>query len=62
MTAIDKFFQQIFKANKKFVEDRWAEWQAVIQETLKADLEKKYPDGFKDFLVEKIEIEIENSK
>lgn len=58
MDSINKFFHEIFKANKQFALERWDEWQAYVGETLKADVEKKYPDGFKDFLVEKLEEEI----
>lgn len=61
MDAINKFFYEIFKANKKFAEEKWGEWQVYLSENLKADVEKKYPDGFKDFLVEALDIEIKNN-
>lgn len=57
-TLADKFFLEIFKANKQFVLEAWEEWQKYVEETLKADVEKSYPDGFKDFLVERLENEI----
>jgi len=62
MQAINKFFVEIHKANKKFVLDAWEDWQVYLNETLKADVEKKYPDGFKDFVVEKFESEIIKAK
>lgn len=63
MEAINKFFTEVFKANKQFALEAWADWQKYNEETLKADVEKKYPDGYKDFLVERLENEIKiNSK
>lgn len=62
MQAINKFFVEIHKANKKFALDAWQDWQDYLKDTLKADVEKKYPDGFKDFLVEKFENEIIKAK
>lgn len=62
MDAINKFFVEVHKANKKFVIEAWDEWQVYIGETLKADVEKKYPDGFKDFVVEKFDEEITKAK
>lgn len=58
---IDKFFLEIFKANKLFVLEAWEDWQTYITDTLKADVEKTYPDGFKDFLIEKLEEEIKKN-
>lgn len=62
MQAINKFFVEIHKANKKFVLDAWEDWQVYLNETLKAEVETKYPDGFKDFVVEKFENEIIKAK
>ena len=62
MDAINKFFVEVHKANKKFVLEAWDEWQVYVSETLKADVEKKYPDGFKDFVVEKFDEEITKAK
>lgn len=62
MDAINKFFVEVHKANKQFVIEAWEQWQAYISETLKADVEKQYPDGFKDFVVEKFEEEITKAK
>lgn len=62
MQAIDKFFVEIHKANKQFVLEAWEAWQGYVSETLKAEVEKRYPDGFKDFVVEKFENEIIKAK
>lgn len=61
ISSIDRFFLEIFKANKQFVAETWEKWQDYTAETLKADVEKSYPDGFKDFLIEKIEEEIKKN-
>ena len=58
---IDKFFLEIFKANKLFVLEAWEAWQGYISDTLKADVERSYPDGFKDFLVQRLEEEIKKN-
>lgn len=60
VSNIDKFFTEIFKANKVYVLEAWDAWQVYVAETLKADVEKTYPDGFKDFLVEKLERDIKS--
>lgn len=62
MDAINKFFVEIHKANKQFVLEAWEDWQTYVGETLKADVEKQYPDGFKDFLVEKLDNEVAKAK
>lgn len=54
----EKFFLDIYKANKLFVLERWEKWQELVRETLKADVDKVYPDGFIDFLVEQFDAEI----
>lgn len=61
ITSIDKFYTEIFKANRKYVLEAWEEWQVYVAETLKAEVEKKYPDGFKDFLVEKLDADIKSN-
>lgn len=53
-----EFMGRIFKANKEFVLEKWEDWQGYIGDTLKAEVEKAYPDGFKTFLVEKLDAEI----
>jgi len=58
MDAINKFFVAIHKANKQFVMEAWDKWQVYIEEVLKAEVDAKYPDGFKDFLSEKLDEEI----
>lgn len=62
MQAVNKFFVEIHKANKKFVIEAWADWEEYVNETLKSEVEKKYPDGFKDFILEKFEHEIIKAK
>lgn len=62
MDAINKFFLEVHKANKQFVVEAWEDWQTYINETLKADVERLYPDGFKDFLIGRIELEIAKAK
>lgn len=61
ITNIDKFFVEIFKANKVYIVEKWQDWQKYSDETLKADVEKAYPDGFKDFLVEALERDIKTN-
>lgn len=61
ISSIDAFFYEIFKAHKKYVLDIWEKWEAYTAETLKAEVEKQYPNGFKDFLVEKLDAEIKNN-
>ena len=62
MDAINKFFVEIHKANKQFALEAWDKWNNYIADTLKADVEKKYPDGFKDFLMERFDAEIALAK
>lgn len=59
---LSNFKIEVHKANIQFIVELWADWKVYIGETLKADVEKKYPDGFKDFLIEKIEEEITKEK
>lgn len=61
ISSIDKFFYEIFKAHKKYVLEAWEKWEDYNSETLKADVENKYPNGFKDFLVEALDAEIKNN-
>lgn len=61
ITSIDKFYTEIFKANKAYVLEAWEDWNTYVSETLKAEVEKQYPDGFKDFLVEKLERDIKTN-
>lgn len=60
ITNIDKFFTEIFKANKVYVLETWEKWQKYLDETLKADVEKAYPDGFKDYLVGRLNEDIKS--
>lgn len=62
MEAVNRFFYEIHKANKQFALEQWDKWQEYLSETLKADVEKKYPDGFKDFLVEAFDRVIKENK
>lgn len=62
MKAINQFFIEIHKANKRFTLEAWDAWKVYTDETLKSEVEEKYPDGFKDFLVEKFEAEIIKAK
>lgn len=52
------FMARVHTGNKEFVLEKWDEWQTFTAETLKADVEEQYPDGFKSFLVEKLDEEI----
>lgn len=52
ITSIDKFYTEIFKANKAYVLEAWEDWNTYVSE---------YPDGFKDFLVEKLERDIKTN-
>lgn len=61
ISSIDKFYTEVFKANKLYVQEAWEEWQKYTEETLKADVEAAYPDGFKDFLVAKLERDIKTN-
>lgn len=61
IAGIDKFFHEIHKANKKFILEVFEEWQVYQTETLKATVEATYPEGFKDFLVEKLDDEIKKN-
>lgn len=58
MDNLKKFLLQVFKAHKEFVSENWEKWQVYVADTLKADVEKNYPDGFKTFLVERLDEEI----
>lgn len=55
----NQFIEHVLKAHKKVVEDAWEKWQEAMGEDIKlldagkeSELEKKYPSGFKDFLLE----------
>lgn len=62
MQAINKFFVEIHKANKQLVNEAWQDWQDYVADTLKADVEKAYPNGFKDYLMERLDNEISKAK
>ncbi len=59
-SGIDKFFLEVFKTNRVYVLEQWEKWQSFVNETLKADVDKAYPQGFKDFLVEQMDTEIKS--
>lgn len=61
ITSIDKFYTAVFQANKEYVKEAWREWQKYLADTLKAEVEKRYPDGFKDFLIEKLDADIKTN-
>lgn len=61
MNHFNEFMARIFTGNKEFVIEKWGEWQALTADTLKADVEEQYPDGFKSFLVEKLNEEIKKN-
>ena len=49
---------RVFTGNKEFVLEKWSEWNEYNAATLKAEVEEQYPEGFKSFLVEKLDEEI----
>lgn len=46
---------KVFETHKEFVKECFADWQVLVAERLKKDVQEAYPDGFKDFLLEKIQ-------
>lgn len=52
---------RIHTANMQYIIECWEEWNLYISETLKAKVEENYPQGFKSFLVEKIDKEIKKN-
>lgn len=60
-----EFIEKVLKAHKQVASDAWAKWQEMVEEDKKrADslLMKKYPDGFKDFLMEFLDILIDENE
>lgn len=53
-----EFMGQIFRANKEYVLEKWVEWEKYLADTLKATVEEAYPEGFKSFLVERLDADI----
>ena len=53
-----EFVEHVLKAHKTVVTDAWDKWDEMIREEVepkkgkKRPSETKYPDGFKDFLME----------
>jgi len=65
----NQFVEQVLKAHKKVVDDAWEKWQEAMGEDIKlldagkeSELEKKYPNGFKDFLLEFLDVLIKENE
>lgn len=51
MDQFSKFYLNILETNQKYIEEAWEKWQSYIKDTLKKDVSKSYPNGFKDYLI-----------
>lgn len=60
MSASEKVFKDILKNQIGLIEVVWADWVKYRDETLKAEVEENFPNGFKDYLVKVMRNEIKN--
>lgn len=59
MDQFTKFYLQILETNQDFVEEAWKKWQEYTKETIKKEVLKSFPNGFKDYLIADIKNTIE---
>lgn len=55
MDFITEMQIKLFEAHKEFVKECFADYTVMVAERTAQDVEEMYPEGFKDFLLEKIQ-------
>lgn len=58
LSASKKIYKEVLSDQILLIDVLWLNWVEYRDETLKAEVEENYPNGFKDFLVEKIKEEL----
>lgn len=59
MDQFEKFYLQILETNQAYIEEAWKKWIEYTNETLKKEVTKSFPNGFKDYLNADIQNSIE---